>query len=687
MKSQVNLLNKLFLIVAVLFYAGCSSSSNSSGTIAISSPKSVEVTAKHEEFTVQFSKMAGIGSAGFEVLPYYEFYISTKNDILSAEKIGTVQQENDGSGLMRQFIKPAKTSSDGENIVLEYNLVDGVEYFLWVRGCYAGYGCSDRYAQTSATPVPYPSKLTKDNVNVVSGDSSILINIINKSRFDEYGILIGAECSSEKLANFDPKYNTPDDNFLITGLVNGESYPLCIRAQNINTDKSNPETISWLQLGNALPVASTDIPFKPEISLVSAGNKRITISWMGDFEGTDAVKNYEVIYSSINGENTESVSVNNRNIEYTILQLENNVEYSIKVRAVNSAGSVESNIIKAVPKEGDKIDFTNLDTVLGKSTGRFIYAEDVPHSDFWRIDSKNTKGGRSNSDRLVRGKETALGNLFADSIYWYVTEKLGKSADFSVLAGEIISNGIDINVQITPRFLMGITDVNYLNDSLVLLKIKGKYLINEEVDYNIDLNNYPALDGAGSDYGKTLFSQAAAVYRNGHYGTGAGVSAYATKAWLIPSKHVRYTIEYLPYDLKAFENNFNSKCASVGADYDSVSDLQGCYLYPYADTADYYSTKWGYKRGRIKTGSLLINGLAVEPEKEYTIITTKKLADTMYIAFLYAYNITDLNVLLWQAVGEYIYNQGKIEPYLDGRIKLEGGVPGNTLNDFKENVE
>lgn len=684
MKSQVKILKKLFLLLFVTFIiSSCSSSGSSSSSIVISNPKSVEITAKHEEFTVQFSKIAGIGSAGFEVLPYFEFYINDKNDILTAKKIGEVQQENDGSGLMRQFIKPAKTSSDGENIVLEYPLQDGVEYFVWIRACYSGYGCSDRYTQTSATPVPYPSKLTADNVKLINGESSALIKIINASRFDEYGVLTGADCSSEKLPKFDPKYNFSSDNFLITGLVNGESYPVCIRAQNINTDKNNPETIFWLQLGNAQPLISTVNPVAPEIRLVSEGDKRITIAWAGDFEGADAVKSYEVVYSSVNGEKKENVSVNNTNIEYTILQLENNVEYSIKVRAVNSAGSAESNIIKAVAKEGEKIDFNNLDTVLGKSGGRFIYAEDVPHSDFWRIDSKNPKGGRSNSDRLVRGKETALGNLFADGIYWYVTEKLGISADFSVLAGEMISNGIDMDTQITPRFLMGITDVNYINDSLVLLTIKGKYLINEAVDYNIDLNNYPALDGAGSLAGKTLFGQAASVYRNGHYGTGAGVSSYATKAWLIPSKHVRYTIEYLPYNIKAFESNFNSKCANVGADYDSVKDEMGCYLYAYADTADYYSTKWGYKRGRIKSGSLLINGKEIEPEKEYNIITTKRLADTMYIAFLDASAVTNLNVIYWQAVGEYVYNQGKIEPYLDGRIKLEGGVPGNTANDFK----
>lgn len=675
---------KFFLsfILLNVFLAGCSSEENASSGIVINGPKTIEITAKHEEFAVQFSKISGIGAADNPILPYFEFFINEIDNINTAENIGKVQQLNDGSGLMRLFIKPAKTEADGDNIVLEYPIKDGIEYFVWIRACYENYGCSG-YTMTKAAPVPYPSKLTEDDVEVCAGDTTILIKIKNKNKYDEFGILSDDDCLNPKLQRFDPKYNTSLDNFVITNLNNNTSYPICIRAQNINTDISNPDTISWLQLGEIKPAASTNLPDKPVIEKGLEGHKRVSVKWKGDYEGNNAVSLYKVIYSSENNkEVTEKVVTDTYNIEHTILQLLNGEKYNIKVLATNSAGSSESDTITLSPVES-VIDFNDLDTVLGKTSGRFIYAEDVPHSDFWRIDAAHPKGGRPSSDRLVRGKETALGNLWSDAVQYYVNEKLNEKTDFAVLAGEMITNGIEDSVSITPKFLMGLTEINYIEDTIVIVSIKGEYLINPDIDYNINLDNYPPL---GDDkVGVSLFGQAAAIYRNGHYGTGAGASAYATKAWLMPSKEVKYTIEYLPYKLSEFEENFKNKCSNVAdaANYDSVHDPNGCYLLKYDDVVGYYSPKEGYRRGRIQSGSLTINSKPIEPEKIYRIATTKKLADSIYTAFIYAESVKNTGVVFWKAVADYINEQGKISPYLDGRVKLSGGVPGNSANDYQ----
>lgn len=675
---------KFFLsfILLNIFLSGCSSEDNASSGIIINGPKTVEITAKHEEFAVQFSKISGIGAADNQILPYFEFFINESNDIGTAENIGKVQQLNDGSGLMRLFIKPAKTETDGDNIVLIYPIKDEIEYFVWIRACYESYGCSG-YTMTKAIPVPYPSKLAKDDVEVYAGDTTILIKIKNKSKYDEFGILADNDCKSSKLQRFDPKYNTSLDNFVITNLTNNIPYPICIRAQNINTDTSNPYTINWLQLGEIKPVNSINSPAQPVIEKGLEGHKRVSVKWTGDYEGDDAVRLYEVIYSSENSKEViEKVVTDTYNIEHTILQLLNGENYNIKVRAVNSAGSSESRTITLSPVES-VIDFNDLDTVLGKTSGRFIYAEDIPHSDFWRIDATHPKGGRPSSDRLVRGKETALGNLWSDAVQYYVNEKLNKKTDFAVLAGEMITNGIEDSVSITPKLLMGLTEINYIEDPIVIVSIKGKYLINPDIDYNINLDNYPAL--GENNVGVSLFGQAAAIYRNGHYGTGTGASAYATKAWLIPSKEVKYTIEYLPYNLSAFEENFKNKCGNVAdaANYDSVFDPDGCYLLKYDDVVGYYSLKEGYRRGRIQSGSLTINSKIIEPEKMYRIATTRKLAYSIYTAFMYAENIENTGVVFWKAVADYINEQGKISPYLDGRVKLSGGVPGNSANDYQ----
>ncbi|MDE7314708.1 MAG: hypothetical protein K2N11_03290 [Mucispirillum sp.] len=238
----------LSLFLLNIVFLGCSSEDNAPSGIVINGPKTIEITAKHEEFTVQFSKISGIGAADNPILPYFEFFINKVDNIDTAENIGKVQQLNDGSGLMRLFIKPAKIEADGDNIVLEYPIKDEIEYFVYIRACYESYGCSG-YTMTKAAPVPYPSKLTEDDVEVYAGDKTILIKIKNKSKYDEFGILADDDCLNPKLQRFDPKYNTSLDNFVITNLANNKPYPICIRAQNNNTDTSNPDTISWLQLG------------------------------------------------------------------------------------------------------------------------------------------------------------------------------------------------------------------------------------------------------------------------------------------------------------------------------------------------------------------------------------------------------------------------------------------------------
>ena len=680
-KKGFNIYKSICFALFLILLTSCSSETGSKNNITINGPKTIEITAKHEEFAVQFSKIAGIGAENSKVLPYFEFFINTKDDVASAENIGKVQQIDDGSGIMRQFIKPSKTESDGENIVLTYPLKDEVEYFVWVRACYESYGCSG-FTMAKATPVPYPSKLTLDDVEVYGGDKTIFIKIKNKKKYDEYGILADNDCKSTKLQRFTPKYNTAGDNYLISALNNSQTYPVCIRAQNINTDTSNPETISWLQLGDITPKESLYAPNAPQISLINEGHKRVTIGFYGEFQGDYAISEYEVeYYKNQESPVKEKIVTDSENIEHTILQLTNGQKYNISVTAINSKGSAKSNEITATPKESI-IDLDNLDTVLGKTAGTYIYAEDVPLSDFWRIDATNPKGGRASSDRLVRGKETALGNLYADAVHDYVTKVLNKNVDFTVLAGEMITNGMANNLSITPRILMGLTEINYISDPIVIIEIEGKYLINEN-DYNINLDNYPPL--GVSNTATSLFGQAAAIYRNGHYGTGAGVAAYSTKAWLIPSKEARYTIEYLPYSLDEFQTNFQKNCGRVedNADYDAINDPKKCYLLNYYDVAGYSSPKEGYRRGRIQKGSLLINGKAIEPNKIYKVATTKKLADTMYTAFLYAKSVENTGVVFWKAVAYYINEQGKITPYLDGRVKLVGGVPGNTANDFK----
>lgn len=719
----------LLLFSMCLVFYGCSSESSSNNNVPIAAIQSIQPSAKSQEIVLQFTQLAGMGSQG-NVEPYYNFRISDKDDFAASTYLGSHQQQLDVTGMafLKFTIKPKKTDADNETglneKVFEYPIVDGQDYYIWINACFAGYGCGE-YTKTVARPIPLPKVLNIEDVEITPGDGTLTVKVKNMGEYDEFGVFTGNVCTLADGWKYVPQMVTSDDHYVVTGLNNGEAYPVCVRSQNINTtsgkvaswvfyDGTNVKTIrNGAIVDNKTdenpvprtPVASTVKPAAPSISVESESNKMVTIKWTGNFTGESAVNNYKVSYSE-DGKTystPEPVLLSSNNITYNVFGLENGKKYSIKLTAENGAGATDSNIVEGTPKE-TVIDFNNLDSVLGKAAGTFIYAEDVPHSDFWRISSLYPQGGRTNTDRLTWGKETAIGNMYADSFMWYAKNVLNRNdVDFAFLVGEMITNGIDSYRNITPRFLMALTNINYINDTLVIAHVKGEYLINEAVDYDIDLNDYPALEGEGSVAGKTVFGQAAAIYRSGHYGAGhTGAAAYKQKGWLSPSNEVRYTIEYLPYDLKEFENRFNSKCANVGPDYDSANDPMGCYdknilINPNLPYSGMYTgsmnatsgidenVKWGYKRGRIKKGSLTINGQPIDPEKVYKVVTTKKIADTLYVGLLYADKIEDTGALYWQVVGRYIADLGSIDPknYLNGRVKLEGGVPGNSANDYQ----
>lgn len=716
-------------VLAVI--TGCSSEENSKTNVPVASVQSIQPIGKSGQIILQFTQLAGMG-ANSEVQPEYSLYINEVDDFSSAKLLGTHQQVLDGTGMafLEFTIKKAKLETDVEGPnkkIFEYTgLTDGKEYFIWINDCFAGYGCGIP-TKMSVVPVPMPAPLTPENIEFIPGDGTLTINFKNQGTYEEYGLFYNdVKCTYADIYKYAPQLTTTDNHYVISNLDNGtEVAPICLRSQNINTAGPNAQVVRYLNgkievlkmgikpveiVDNTAdlrtPKESTLPPAAPVISLVKEGSKNVIIKWNGDFTGDDAVNSYEVIYSSEGtAEKIEKASFTSNTVEHTILGLENGKTYNIKVRAVNAKSSAESNTISATPKD-IVIDFNDLDTVLGSADGTFIYAEDIPHSDFWRITSVYPQGGRPNTDRIVWGKETALGNLFADSFMWYAKNKLNiNDIDFAFAVGEMITNGIDSGKVITPRFLMGITNINYINDTLVIAEIQGKYLINPEVDYKVDLNNYPPLLSLDSTetVGQTLFGQAAAIYRSGHYGAGhTGAAAYKQRGWLSPSKEARYTIEYLPYDLAAFEARFKAACGNVAdlVGYDSENDPNNCYsteilLNPADKTYPPYATdkshitgiddkvKWGYKRGRIMAGSLSINGQQIEPERMYKVLTTKKVAASLYIGLLNASKIEDTQVVFWKALAEYIAANGKISPVLDGRVKLSGGVPGNSANDYQ----
>jgi hypothetical protein len=130
---------------------------------------------------------------------------------------------------------------------------------------------------------------------------------------------------------------------------------------------------------------------------------------------------------------------------------------------------------------------------------------------------------------------------------------------------------------------------------------------------------------------KALFDHAAATQSPGRGSSGTG-------AWGMVSAEVRYTITYPD------------------------------------DTGNAYY-------GKIKEGSIKINGEPLDLEKTYRVCVSNYIASggdgyTSFVLALRDYpetaNVTTIKTPVWKAVCEYIYDKGTITPKLDGRVTLEG---------------
>jgi hypothetical protein len=221
--------------------------------------------------------------------------------------------------------------------------------------------------------------------------------------------------------------------------------------------------------------------------------------------------------------------------------------------------------------------------------------------------------GRPNTDRLTRVQETALGNLFTDGAAWYVRKQYpAENIDFVFLNGSYIDNFLPAGL-ITTGGLAGIIDPDGRLDKLMFLTLTGAQL-------------------------KLFFDEVAGVIHTGRGSQNTGFFGMV-------SKEVRYTLQY-------YKPPEGTSPPLTGVDREP------------------------YWFGDIKPGTLKINGADIVDSRSYRICTTDYLGSGVYYTTLYAGTNKRLtSTPYWHAVAEYIYDQGTVTPKLDGRVKIEGGVP------------
>ncbi len=241
-----------------------------------------------------------------------------KNNILGQQIINNPQNSDGNASRFNTFVPGAQT-----------------DYF---RGL-TGNGETISIGGTVNIPPYYVSLITPSapTINsIISGNSQLTINFTPSLSTDtpitnyQYSINAGSTWTT-----FSPASTISP--FIISGLTNGTSYQITIRAVNV----AGPGVPS--NIVSATPFTS---PSAPTIDYITPGNQQLTVNFTPGANGGSHITNYQY---SINAGSTWT-TVLTTSSPFIITGLINGASYSVLIRAINAAGSgAQSNVVSATP--------------------------------------------------------------------------------------------------------------------------------------------------------------------------------------------------------------------------------------------------------------------------------------------------------------------------------------------------
>ena len=586
----------------------------------------ITVTGLDGALDIRFSPNAD--SSGVRAV--YDVRYGTTNNFKNATELGT---------------NVLRVSNPGGGPGLANGRIDGLEndktYYVWISAKYEGI-CTTAFQTKTGTPVPSPEFITGVTAEGFEGIIEVKWPAVEHATSYEVAYSTGDDINAPGVG----ASTTLDTQYMITGLNNGDVYYIWVRAINANGPSGYSEPV----LG--MPEEAAEKPGVPGAIALKTGTKRITAEWEA-VRGASFYRLYyddspstSSIYEAAVFEDESPVSIAEQSsirvepvsgtVRASIDGLVNGREYAVWYEACNSKGCSDATPNKSATPDKKELPNFLANTVLGKATAEYFTSEWKPANPITgqRNQDRHLAG---NFDRLTRVKETPLANLFTDGVLWYLNEYLDvpKNVDFVFLNGGFFEGNVSIDGDITVSDVMAAALGN-ITEKIVLLSIKGSDI-------------------------KTLFNKAANEGGVAHTGTGTG----GTSGWINVSKGVSYTLQY---------DYFTREISELVVD--PTTDV-GEYIEKYTNE------KWRWEYGKIKPGSLKFNGADFDDSRNYIIATTEYLSGGRDGHTTLATNGTiideSITIPLWQAVAEYIYDAETVTPAVDGRTRIEGGVPGGLL--------
>ena len=165
----------------------------------------------------------------------------------------------------------------------------------------------------------------------------------------------------------------------ITGLTNGATYQLQVRAENAAGESPFSATATGTPTAGRVP----DAPARPT---VTAGNGSLTVSWVAPASNGSAITDYDMHYRVWGGTVWHNHVLRGTATRTTITGLTNGMTYQLQVRAENSAGEspfsatatgtlVSRGAITVSPSTSTDGSYTVRWTVPAYSTGVRLYEQ------------------------------------------------------------------------------------------------------------------------------------------------------------------------------------------------------------------------------------------------------------------------------------------------------------------------
>jgi hypothetical protein len=489
-------------------------------------------------------------------------------------------------------------------------------YYVWVKAVFPGLGVSDYSPIETGTPIPPPVPPSALQATSSEGGIELAWTAGQDAFLYEIYYAAGSGGAPEPPEGAAMK-SVASTGAFVSGLDNGIPHRLWVRSTN-TAGVSAYAAITETPMEQATPPASA-----PTITSVTSGNKKLTLTW----QQVSGVPRYKIFYSNTPDDPTPHefgtpIPADSPTVTAELTGLPNAALYYVRVASVNSKGmSGYSAPETGTPQAKPAINWDNMQFEVGQALSDFPFAEDLPPSVFFGA------AGRPNTDRLTRVHETALGDLWTDAAAWYAREVLDEPCDFVFLNGSYIDNALPRG-RIRLSTIVGMTKPDARTDRIVFLTLSGANL-------KKFLGLGVPVDMLNPDY----MSSVASVPHTGHGSANTGFFGNV-------SSELRYTLQY-------------PKAPSGYAPMLTREDSEV------------------YYHGRIKAGTLKLNGADIIDTQNYRICTTDYNYSGIFFTLLrtHSTNVKPTGIPYWHAVAEYIYDKETVSPRTDSRIKIEGGIP------------